>query len=323
MHLRTFWKSKGIANRLLLPLSAAFGLVVSARRLAYRCGLLGVTRLPVPVVIVGGITAGGGGKTPFTIALVRQLADRGLHPGVVCRGYQGSVEEPMPVEGGTPASFCGDEPKLIRRETGVPVWVGKDRPAAAQELVGDHPEIDIVISDDGLQHLALGRDLEIVVTDPGYGSGNGWLLPAGPLREPERRLDEVDIVIGRPGDAATITAEPPRVLRVGGDRAEVPADSIGGTVAAVAGIADPGRFFADLERAGIAVTSRHPYPDHHAYSSGDLAGIRADHVLMTAKDAVKCAELADDRCLEWNVSHVIDDRTVATVAGLAHEPEDP
>ncbi len=323
MSLRTFWKSRGLANRALLPLSAAFGLAVSVRRLCHERGLLGDAPVGAPVVVVGAITAGGGGKTPFTIALARQLKERGLRPGVVSRGHKGGAAGPLAVDPDTPARVCGDEPLLIRREANVPVWVGRDRPRAARALLARHPGTDIVISDDGLQHLALRRDLEIAVVDPGYGAGNGWLLPAGPLREPEGRLGQVDIVVGRPGDRATITAQAPRVRRLDAGRTEVPAGAIKGRVAAVAGIADPSRFFSDLERAGIDLASRHPFPDHHAYRRGDLAGIRADLVLMTPKDGVKCAEFADERCLEWNVTHVIDDRTVAKVAGLAREPKDP
>ncbi len=320
--LRTFWRSKGPVNLLLLPISALFALATAIRRLCYRTGVLRVHRMPVPVVVVGGITAGGGGKTPFTIALTRQLAVAGLHPGVVCRGYCGDATRPTMVEPDMAAATCGDEPLLVRCETKAPVCVGANRALAARMLLERHPATNIIISDDGLQHMALGRDWEIAVIDPNYGLGNGWPMPAGPLREPRSRLNSVNLVTGRPDDAAAIKVMSSRLLRLDSDRTEIGADELKGKIVAIAGIANPERFFDTLEAAGLILDSRIAFPDHHPYQDKDLLRITADHIVMTAKDAVKCRSFADRRCLEWNVVHTVDSTVVATVASLAYEPKD-
>ena len=320
MLLRDFWRQKGPGNRLLLPVSYAFALCAGARRLAYRQGFLRRRSMPVPVVVVGGITAGGGGKTPFVIALARQLAGKGLHPGVVMRGYRGSSRGPLLVEPDSSLAKVGDEALLVRREAGVPVCIARSRPDAAVLLLGKQPQVDILISDDGLQHYALRRDLEIAVVDPGYGLGNGWMLPAGPLREPAARLRTADIIVGADGANGSISIVEAKLVPLGGGESADP-KNLKGTVAAVAGIANPWRFFNTLEREGIALASKHPFPDHHDYRRDDLRRIRADCIVMTPKDAVKCRQFADDRCLAWTVTHAVDSETVERVCQLIHGPQ--
>ena len=185
----------------LAPIAPLFRAVTAARRGLYRAGALRSDRLPVPVVVIGNITVGGSGKTPLAIALAEALAARGWHPGLVSRGYGAANSSPRAVTGDDIADQVGDEPLLLAR-TGFPVWIGVDRPRAARGLLAAHPGCDVIVTDDGLQHYALARDVEIAVVDASRGLGNGLLLPAGPLRESRSRLREVDAVVLL-GDAAT------------------------------------------------------------------------------------------------------------------------
>jgi len=289
----------------LLPLSWIYD---GLRRLAARRSRPGP--LPVPVVIVGNLVVGGAGKTPVVLALVQALRAAGFHPGVVSRGYQPgrrAIDPPRPVHALTPAEQCGDEPLLLHRRAQAPVWVGRRRGEAARALLAAHPEVDVLVSDDGLQHRALPRDVEVVVVDARRAFGNRQLLPAGPLREPLSRLPTVDqlwicgdgaLPAGLP--AAPATASPVRVALGGathvrslarpGDLRPL-ASFTGADVVAVAGIAAPQRFFAMLAAAGVD-TARRPWPDHHAFTREDLAPLREHTVLMTETDAVKCVSFA-------------------------------
>ena len=257
-------------------------------------------RLPVPVVVVGNITVGGAGKTPLTIWLARQLAARGWRPGIVSRGYGGGARgNALPVgEDAFPAEV-GDEPLLIARRTGLPVWVGRQRAAVGRALLAAHPEVDVILCDDGLQHYALARDVELAVFD-GRGAGNGWRLPVGPLREPLGRLLGVDAVVcnGAP-DVRLPAAVPAFAMRLKGGRfyrlgtpdQTCGADDFNGRkLYALAGIGDPGRFFRTLSELGLRFAA-HPFADHHAYTAADLAFAGDGVLLMTEKDAVKCAGL--------------------------------
>ena len=276
---------------LLAPLSALYSVVAGYKRDKVR-----PERLPVPVIVVGNITVGGAGKTPLTLWLARQLQARGRHPGIVSRGYGGAGTAPRPVTADSAPSEVGDEPVLLGRRSGVSVWVGRDRVAAGRALLAAHPEVDVIVCDDGLQHYRLARDFEIAVFD-GRGAGNGWRLPAGPLREPLARLAEVDaIVCNGPPDSRVHGALPQFDMRLqAGDfydldnpqRHCAAGDLAGRRLHALAGIGDPGRFFRTLEGLGLEFT-RHPFPDHHTYSSEDLAFAKPDVLLMTEKDAVKC-----------------------------------
>ena len=279
---------------LLVPLSGLYSAVAD-----YRRGKAKAERLPVPVIVVGNITVGGAGKTPLTLWLTRQLQDRGWRPGIVSRGYGSTHFAPRPVTADSSPAEVGDEPVLLARRSGVPVWVGRDRAAAGRALLAAHPEVDVILCDDGLQHYRLARDFEIAVFD-GRGAGNGWRLPAGPLREPLARLAEVNAIVcnGLP-DCRGPGAVPKFDMRLqAGDfyalddmrQRCTAADLAGRRLHALAGIGDPGRFFRTLEALGLEFT-RHPFPDHHVYSRDDLAFAKQDVLLMTEKDAVKCRGL--------------------------------
>jgi tetraacyldisaccharide 4'-kinase len=286
---------------LLSPLAILFAAVSGLRRLAYRRGWLASSAVGVPVIVVGNITAGGSGKTPLTIWLVNWLRVQGYHPGVVSRGYGGTARGCVEVQATSLASEVGDEPVLIRFKTDAPVVVGRDRVAAAHTLLARHPEVDVLVSDDGLQHYRLQRDMELAVIDAETGLGNGWPLPAGPLREPRRRLDHVDAVIQVVRGAAR-----PRVdLQVGSWRADYTAGPVyplrtpqatqmlrelpAQDWLAVTGIGRPQGFFDMLQAAGIRFRPR-AYPDHHPFQPQDLPADGA--VVMTEKDAVKCVTFA-------------------------------
>jgi tetraacyldisaccharide 4'-kinase len=285
----------------LLPLSWVFGTFATLRRAGYRRGLLQVTRLPVPVVVVGNITVGGAGKTPLVAALVAALRERGFSPGIVSRGYGRRGDDVRRVVAGDDAREAGDEP-LILAETGAPVWVGGDRPAAALALLADSPDVNVIVADDGLQHYALARDVEIAVVDGDRGLGNRRLLPAGPLREPPSRLQSVDAVVRlrgarAPADGTAFTMKQvPQPWRNVADAARAFDAALlrDPATVAIAGIAHPERFFATLAAQGFAGRTQ-PFPDHHAYSRDDVAFPGARAVLMTQKDAVKCRAFADSR----------------------------
>lgn len=273
------------------PLAWLYGGLTTLRRALFRLGVLRSVRLPVPVIVVGNLTAGGTGKTPLTLALVEALRQRGWHPGVVSRGYGGSQREPALLgERPEPAVF-GDEPCLIRA-AGAPVAVGRDRPAAAALLI--EAGCDVVIADDGLQHYRLARDVEICVIDGARRFGNGRLLPAGPLREPLSRLQRVDFRVANgsaaPGEFAMRLAGGRMVSLVDGDERAL-SSLAGARVAAVAAIGHPGRFFDSLREQGVDVEAR-AFPDHHAFTAPDLDFAGSRPLLMTDKDAIKCMRFA-------------------------------
>jgi tetraacyldisaccharide 4'-kinase len=308
------WYTPGITPlaATLAPISFLFSAVAGARRTLFRAGLLHVTRLPVPVIVVGNISVGGTGKTPFTIALATALASRGYHPGIVSRGYGGRGGVPVPVTAESVAAEVGDEPMLLAARTHLPVWVGRDRVDAGRRLLAAHHECDVLIADDGLQHYALARDIEIALIDGNRGFGNGLLLPAGPLRESPARLASVDAVVRLAGElppargeyAMRLTGD--EFVRVNAPRNVADAKSFRGDgVHAVAGIGNPARFFAQLRSLGI-VAVEHAFPDHHRFTRADLGFASASAILMTEKDAVKCAEFADERFWMLPVSAHVD-----------------
>lgn len=301
------WRAPSIAGWLLLgPPAAVFRVLVGLRRGAYALGLRRRRRLPVPVVVVGNLTVGGGGKTPLVVHLVGALRAAGFRPGVVSRGYGGAGGAPRRVDADSDPVVAGDEPVLIARRCGCPVAVGADRAAAGALLVG---ACDVLVADDGLQHYRLARDLEIAVIDGDYGLGNGRLLPAGPLREPAARLRAVDFVAVRDGERAgawRYRVVPGAARRVDGGPGERPLDAWRGErVHAVAGIGVPERFFGQLEDAGLDV-ERHGFDDHHRFSAAELAFGDTAPVLMTEKDAVKCRPIAHARM--WYLPAEVDDR---------------
>ena len=304
MHpLEKHWQKLTAISLLLLPLSALFAALAWLRRTAYRTGMLRAIRAPVPVVVVGNVSVGGTGKTPVVIWLANNLQARGFRPGVVSRGYAGSGELSA-VDATSLPELVGDEPVLIARRTQCPVWVGRDRAAAVDRLLRSNPDVNVVISDDGLQHYRLARDVEIAVVDAKRQFGNRLLLPAGPLREPVSRLNSVDATIVN-GDerlttpgmlpaarmfAMTLDGRTFRNLR--NPATQVPAEHFTNMrLHAVAGIGNPERFFSHLRSRGLSFT-QHAFPDHHAYSASELDFAAADAVLMTEKDAIKCGLFA-------------------------------
>jgi tetraacyldisaccharide 4'-kinase len=300
-------------SSLLLPLAAVFGLAAAARRAAYRRGVFQTQRLSRPIVVVGNITVGGVGKTPFIIWLANRLAARGVRVGVVLRGYGGRSETwPREVASSTPADEVGDEAVLIATRTPAIVVAGPDRVAAARRAIDLGAQI--VLSDDGLQHYRLGRDREIAVVDAQRGLGNGRLLPAGPLREPPARLDAVDLVVHTRRGSAGETRLPGRsVIAVAALREAYSLEDgqtralgafAGRRVHAIAAIGNPQAFFEALAGAGLDVDAR-PLPDHAALTPADVAFADDAPVLMTEKDAVKCRGFADRRRL-WAVRQELE-----------------
>jgi len=286
------WARRGLLAWLLLPVGFAFFALVAFRRLLFRLGVLAVARQPVPVVVVGNITAGGSGKTPLVLWLVDRLQQCGRRPGVVSRGYGGSAQGVREVGDDSDAAEVGDEPLLIRRRAACPVFVGRDRVGAARALLAAH-DCDLIICDDGLQHYRLARDIEIAVVDR-RGLWNGWPLPAGPLREPCSRLATVDAVVGNGWAGAAgfrMTLQGERFFRLDDPNATCGAGDLARRrLHAVAGIGEPQRFFDHLAALGLSFEA-HAFPDHHRYAAADLA-FAGDAIVTTEKDAVKCAALA-------------------------------
>ncbi|HYD94062.1 MAG TPA: tetraacyldisaccharide 4'-kinase [Noviherbaspirillum sp.] len=292
------WLRRGPTATALWPLSLVFQSIAGSRRVLYRAGVLHAARLPVPVVVVGNIFVGGTGKTPLTIWLVQELRRAGFVPGVISRGYGGKSAAPAEVLASSAPEQAGDEPVLIARRAQCPVVVGRRRVEAARSLLARHPEVNVIVSDDGLQHYALARDVEIVLCDE-RGNGNGLLLPAGPLREPPSRPRDFTVYnaarppAGAPSDAyrMQLVADAAYCLSAPSNTLPLHALASGGQrIAAAAGIGNPSRFFAMLRAAGLAV-DEHPLADHYDFTDNPFARIDADIILITEKDAVKCTRI--------------------------------
>jgi len=300
------WYRERARPSLLTPLAGLYGAMMCARRRAYVSGWVRTERAGKPVVVIGNLTVGGTGKTPLTIWLARQLLAQGLKVGIVSRGYGRRGAAARAVHSTSDWRQVGDEPLIIARRTACPTIVARDRVAGARALVA--AGVDVVLADDGLQHLRLGRDCEIVVIDGARGFGNGRVLPAGPLREPLERLPQPDAVVmnGAPEHGSLTAAlrsspalemrlvaqealrldglEPPRALQ----------GFSGQRLHAIAGIGNPARFFGELRAHGIEVIE-HAFADHHRFVPAELAFADGLPVLMTEKDAVKCLAFADPR----------------------------
>ena len=297
--LQRAWLRRGATACLLWPVAQVYALLTAWRRILYRTGFLKSTRLPVPVLVVGNVVAGGAGKTPAVIALVQHLQARGISAGVISRGYGRTGQACQQVLPDTPVEQSGDEPALIRRATGAPVFVAPRRADAARALLTKHPEVEVIVSDDGLQHYALHRDIEIAVFDE-RGAGNGWLLPAGPLREPwPQRLQTssrtggggIDLVIHTGEQAAFEGFRSTRRLADHARRADgsrVPLASLGGQrLLALAGIAKPEAFFAMLRARGLTLAETRALPDHYSFDSYPRPSDKGYTMICTEKDAVK------------------------------------
>ena len=305
------WSGESPLWLLLLPLSWLYGLVSGVIRLGYRLGIKKAWRAPVPVAVVGNLTAGGNGKTPVAIWLVEQLQQHGIKAGVVSRGYGGKASHyPLLLTAHTTTDEAGDESVLIYQRTGAPVAVSPNRSEAVQALLAAH-DLQIIITDDGLQHYRLARDVEIVVIDGVRRFGNGWWLPAGPMRERASRLKSVDAVIVNGG--VPRAGEIPMQLRPGmavnlktGEKRSV---SLLKDVVAMAGIGHPPRFFATLESCGVQPVKTVALGDHQALSAADVQAL-ATHkqtLVMTEKDAVKCRAFAEENWWYLPVDAVFDD----------------
>jgi tetraacyldisaccharide 4'-kinase len=327
------WQRNSPWQLLLRPVSWLFRLIVAFRRALFRSGLLAAHRLPVATIVVGNITVGGTGKTPLVLAIVDHLTRVGRRCGIVTRGYvprgapdhSAFVIHVVPHQVAVP--IASDEAMLLANRSGVPVYAGRDRAEAGRTLLRDHPAVDTIVCDDGLQHYALARDIEIAVIDVARGFGNGGMLPAGPLREPASRLASVDAIVlhtSAPGTAETGNAPrtegvPHVTMRLGNEAfvqlqghriqtvAQMLAACAGRRIVAVAGTGNPQRFFDHLARLGFTLQATTAFPDHHPYRAADIAVSDADIVLMTEKDAVKCLQFADARHWFMRVDALVPD----------------
>ncbi len=322
------WHQGSIWQIILRPLSWLFAAVTATRRFLFRAGISKITKVGVPVIIVGNISAGGTGKTPLVIAIAELLEKSNRHPGVVTRGYVQSRIQPRTlappihvVDRQQGTISASDEAMLMSQRLAAPVFANPDRVAAAQLLLKRYPNTDVIISDDGLQHYRLGRDIEIAVVDGQRGFGNQQLIPAGPLRESVARLKTVDCIVVNGVAKMGLDLEqygvPVFRMHLGNEKfsklSEGDAISAGEfqikleskKIHALAGIGNPQRFFDHLKRLGIICNATHPFSDHHAFARADLNLPSADIILMTEKDAVKCKAFADDRMWAMRVDAVL------------------
>jgi len=322
MRWETLWYGSHPLSIILAPLGWLYEAVAAMRRHAYRVGWLQSEKLPVPVIVVGNITVGGTGKTPLVIWLVETLRRRGLRPGVISRGYGGTATTwPLAVEGGSDPAVVGDEPLLIAQRCACPVVVDPQRPRGARKLIDDHG-CDVIVSDDGLQHYALKRDVEIAVVDGVRRFGNGRCLPAGPLREGVGRLQSVDLMVI---NGAAASHECAMILQ--GDHLQSLRDADinhsldqwrGKRVHGVAGIGHPQRFFTHLRALGLEVIE-HPFPDHHRFVAQDLHFDDGLPVVMTEKDAVKCRAYAAEQSWYVPVRANLNDACQRRLEGLLED----
>ena len=291
------WARRGMLPWLLRPVSALYGTLVFLRRCAFSWGWIATHRVDCAVIVVGNVVAGGAGKTPTTIGIVKHLQTKGWSVGVVSRGYGRTSDDTRAVATQDDVHETGDEPLLIARATGVPVYVGRNRYAAATLLLEQHPQTQVIVCDDGLQHYPLYRDIEVCVMDE-RGVGNGWLLPSGPLREPWPRVpvmrcgqNNARLLVlhtgGQPVFGAYQAQRSLATIAVTHTGQSVPLGSLNPPVLALAGIAKPEQFFSALRARGVAIDKTLPLPDHFDFSALDLTQLQGFQVICTEKDAVK------------------------------------
>ncbi len=305
--LEDSWYKEGGWTKLLSPLSSIYGSVSTQRREKFLNNQSALWQPPVPVVVVGNISVGGTGKTPVTLALIEYLKSLGYTPGVVSRGYGGkALSYPYEVMADSSAVHSGDEPLLIKQRTNCCVVVDPDRVAAAKYLL-EVSDCDLIISDDGLQHYALVRHIELAIVDGERGLGNGGLLPAGPLRESAQRLCEVDFVLVNgghwsysAGESSRFNLHPEHFVNVKTGEIKALDQWVDVSCHAIAGIGNPQRFFNTLAELKIIVKTQKAFSDHHSMTSAEIVFDDSLPVLMTEKDAVKCREFANDKL--WYLS---------------------
>jgi tetraacyldisaccharide 4'-kinase len=288
---------------LLLPFTTLFWLLSALRRTLFRLGIRASVDIPVPVIVVGNISVGGNGKTPLVVYLAKHLRQKGYHPGVLSRGYGGkNASYPMTVEKNSRVEVTGDEAILMRQHINCPLIIDPVRPRGAMELVNKH-KCDVIICDDGLQHYALNRDIEIVVMDGQRRCGNELLLPVGPLREGTWRLDTVDFLILNGGLATNreylMSLETGQLINVKHSNKSLSISALTSPVTAIAGIGNPQRFFSLLEKKRVKLQAQISFVDHHVFSQKDIPNTT---VIMTEKDAVKCTQIVHDDCWYLPVS---------------------
>ncbi|WP_455196765.1 tetraacyldisaccharide 4'-kinase [Kaarinaea lacus] len=316
---RSWYQNIGFITILLLPLSIIFCAVSLVRRHLYRTGVLQSTRLPVPVIVVGNISVGGTGKTPLVIAIVQHLKANGFNPGVISRGYGGRASQwPQAVTAESDPAMVGDETVLIANRCRCPVSVGPDRVAAARALLDAH-QCNIIISDDGMQHYALARDIEIAVIDGSRRLGNGLCLPAGPLRELPGRLQSVDLVVcnGKALDNEFGMELKSYAFHSVNDESNLkPTNAFEGVeVEAVSAIGNNERFFQHLQDLGIRI-KKHAFTDHHRYRQKDLRFKTNNPILMTEKDAVKCTQFMVENAWYLRVDALLENRFYERLTSL-------
>ena len=327
--LHRAWQHKGFWAWLMSPFALLAYLVLAIRRVSLRTIAALAPRAPVPVIVVGNIYIGGTGKTPVVIALLEQLRHKGWHPGVISRGYGVQAgADAITGHGVIDPSRFGDEPSLIAQESSVPVSVHPNRRRAWQALLKHYPETNVIVSDDGLQHATLARDIELVVQDA-RGIGNGWLIPAGPLRDPPSRLRTIDALITRvtqsdrgPARSGLAPRELEATMTISGFKqlatgkllstSDFVAHCADQPVCAYAGIGAPERFFADLRTVGLRLSRSTALPDHYNFNSTTLHAPESDVVVITAKDAVKCASLSDEKIWVAQVRSTFSDAGFVT-----------
>ena len=289
--------SKSLFPLLLFPLSAIFFLIFFIRKYLYQFNFLKSFKLNVPVIVIGNITLGGTGKTPLIIHLAKELKKNGYHPGIVSRGYGARSISATEVNQKSDIDEVGDEPILIQKHTHMPVFVSKDRVMAAKALIKKYKKIDVILSDDGIQHYRLMRDVEVLVIDGTRGFGNGYLLPAGPLRELKYKLNDVDVIVcnhKKVIDGSYLMKYKSEFLVNLKTKQKIPLSKVRlGNIHAIAGIGNPDRFFNDLKSLGLVFNSS-AYQDHYRFMKKDFKTMSGKNIIMTEKDAVKCEKFAQD-----------------------------
>lgn len=299
--MNTIWYRPNIMQYFLYPFSLLYRLIIVIRQFCYQIKLFKTHRVNAPVIVVGNITVGGTGKTPFVIALIDELRKQGFHPGVILRGYRGKSKTwPQYVTSSSDPALVGDEAVLLAAKTNVPVMAGPDRVTSAEKLIADH-QCNVIVSDDGLQHYALARDIEIAVIDSSRRFGNKLCLPAGPLREPISRLKTVDFIVAN-GSAQAGEFEMrfviDEVVSVIDENKKILLQKLARqgerSILAIAGIGNPDRFFESLRSCNLQFETK-IFPDHYHFDKKDFDELDADVIVMTEKDAIKCRDFADRR----------------------------